>query len=433
MPKTVLLNDDQVVVAKGEIAGLREIGTKFAKASVELEEVKTKLKTAPAATAEGVPTPGKVWAKARDLKREKQGPWNGLGHQLEVIRRAKTGQITDEEKKWLTVDTPQAMIKYYMEKGYTLEKATGASEAVGPDGGFLLQPTYAEGVMELVHDFDNLIDRCDKYEMASPSMKFRAVDETSIATTRRGGVLGYWVDEGGTLTSSKPKFRQIEQIPHKVAVLTYGTEELLADAPTSEQFFSRYAMEELVFQTNLKIFSGTGAGCPLGIMNSACLITLSAEVGQATKTVVTENIVKMFARLHSGSRANAVWFANQDVTPQIHLATLGVGTGGVVTYMPPGGISEKPYKLLLGLPYIEIPWASTLGTAGDIVLADMKSYLACTRGSVLSSNSIHVAFLTDEVAFKWTFRVDGSPWWNQALTPFNGSNTQSPFIALASR
>lgn len=427
-----------VLVEKAELELLRktntDLATKWTKATADLDEINTKLKAAPVASA--TPTPGKVFATARNRMSKAYGPWQGLGHQLKTIRKADTNRATTEEMTWLREVTPRLAIESYREKGYSedfITKATGASEGTGSDGGFLLAPTYAEGVFELMHDFDNLLDRCDKYEMASPTMRFRAIDETSLATTRRGGVLGYWVDEAGTLTPSKPKFRQLELTAHKLAVLTYGTEELFEDAPMAEQYFSRYATEELVFQSNLAIYSGTGAGKPLGFTNSACAISVAAEVGQATKTVVTENIIKMHARLHSGSRANAIWLANQDVTPQIQLMTLGVGTGGVVTYMPPGGLSEKPYKLLLGLPYIEIPWASTLGTLGDIMLVDPKAYLAATRGGVNAANSIHVSFLTAETAFRWMLRMAGQSWWNQALTPFNGTNTQSPIIMLATR
>ena len=46
---------------------------------------------------------------------------------------------------------------------------------------------------------------------------------------------------------------------------------------------------------------------------------------------------------------------------------------------------------------------------------------------------MHAAFLTDEMVFRITYRVDGKPMCSQPLTPFKGQNTKSPFIALASR
>lgn len=378
----------------------------------------------------------RIFANARDHRTEFQGRFKSMSHQLDTIRKAAYGRASGDDMAALN-EAPKILEAWYREKGYNedfITKAAGLSESAGPDGGFLLMPTWAANVLEIMHDFDNLLDRCDRYEMASPSMKFRAVDETSLATTRRGGVLGYWVDEAATITSSKPKYRLIDLIPHKVAVLTYLTDELLADGPMAEQYTSRYAAEELTFQINDALINGTGAGKPLGILNAASTVSVSKETGQGAATLLTENIVKMYARLHSSSRGNACWFVNQDTLPQLLTLTLAIGTAGMMTFMPfDQGVTKTPAKQLLGLPIIEIPWCATLGTVGDVILADMKQFIAATRGSVVAANSIHINFLTDETAFRWTMRVAGQPWWNSALTPFKGSNTQSAFITLATR
>ena len=39
----------------------------------------------------------------------------------------------------------------------------------------------------------------------------------------------------------------------------------------------------------------------------------------------------------------------------------------------------------------------------------------------------------DEQTFRFIFRVDGQPWWAAQLTPYKGTNTQSCFVALATR
>jgi HK97 family phage major capsid protein len=77
--------------------------------------------------------------------------------------------------------------------------------------------------------------------------------------------------------------------------------------------------------------------------------------------------------------------------------------------------------------------ASTLGTVGDIALVDLSQYLLIDKGGMNSASSIHVRFLNDEMTFKFTLRIDGQPIWNSALTPAKGSNTQSPFVVLATR
>lgn len=373
----------------------------------------------------------KTFAKAADPTEEKRAGFKCHAHQLEVVRKATYNRASDDELKML-----HGVEKVYEKVyggDYWMKAPSGMSEAAGPDGGFLLAPQFAEGILEIAHARDSLMDRCDKVTMSGPSLRMRAIDETSLASTRRGGVLGYWVDEGGSLTSSKPKFRNIELIPHKVTVLMYATEELLQDGAALEAKASQYAAEELDFQCNDAILNGTGAGKPLGLLNANCLVSVSKETGQAAATIVAENIHKMWARLHASSRGAAIWIMNQDCDPQLGLLNQAVGTGGQLVYMPPNGLSEKPYATLKGRPVIETPWNASLGTVGDIMLVDLGQYIFATRGSIMASNSVHVQFLTDEVAYKWTFRVAGQPHWNAALTPFKGTNTQGPFIALATR
>jgi hypothetical protein len=46
---------------------------------------------------------------------------------------------------------------------------------------------------------------------------------------------------------------------------------------------------------------------------------------------------------------------------------------------------------------------------------------------------MHLWFDQDLTAFKFRMRVDGQPWLSTAISPLNGSNTMSAFVALATR
>jgi HK97 family phage major capsid protein len=118
--------------------------------------------------------------------------------------------------------------------------------------------------------------------------------------------------------------------------------------------------------------------------------------------------------------------------PQLYLMTLGIGTAGVTTFMPPGGLSGAPYSTLMGAPIMEIEFASTLGTVGDIALVDLSQIVSISQG-MQSMTSLHVYFTTEEQAFRTSFRLDAAPWQASALTPFQGTNTQSPIVLLATR
>ena len=137
----------------------------------------------------------------------------------------------------------------------------------------------------------------------------------------------------------------------------------------------------------------------------------------------------MWNRLWSRSRANAVWYINQELEP--YLYTLKIGDKPV--YIPAGGLSEKPYGTLFGRPVVPIEQCSAAGEVGDIILADIGQYLLIDKGGIKSASSIHVRFLYDENVFRFIYRVDGKPIWTKPLTPYKGSATVSPFVTLAKR
>jgi HK97 family phage major capsid protein len=319
-----------------------------------------------------------------------------------------------------------------------LYNATGAGESVPSDGGFLVQTDFSSEIMKQVFDTAVLASRCRRVPISgnSNSIKINGIDETSRATgSRYGGIRGYWVNEAAEKTASKPKFRQIELTLKKLIGLCYATDELLDDTTALEGIIREGFVSEFGFLLDDAIINGTGAGQPLGIMNAGCLVTQAKESGQDAATVMAENVMNMYSRLFAQSRQNAVWLINQNVEPQLFTMSLSVGTGGVPVYMPAGGLSGQPYATLFGRPVLAIEQAQTLGTAGDIILADMNGYLLAEKGGIKSDMSIHVMFNYDESVFRFVMRVDGQPIRSTPLTPYKGgsSATQSHFVTLATR
>jgi HK97 family phage major capsid protein len=309
-------------------------------------------------------------------------------------------------------------------------------EAFGSDGGFLVPPEFSRKLLQRVYDANNLLGRTDSYTIAGNSISFPRNNETSRANgSRWGGVRAYWREEGDQATASKPSFGRITLNLHKLFVLIHASDELLADVQglALEQYLMRVADEEINFVVGDAILNGTGAGHPMGILNSSALITVNKEAGQAAATVVAQNIVNLWSRLWAPCRQNAVWLINQDIEPQLHSMTVGTGSAATLAYLPPGGLSAKPYATLLGRPVMPVEWCATLGTVGDILLADLRHYVTITKGIIDNAMSIHLRFDYDESTFRFVFRVDGQPWWASPLTPYKGSNTQSCFVTLQTR
>jgi len=355
----------------------------------------------------------------------------GFGEQLVAIANAARRP-----------DRPDARLLQINERGV----AAGASEAVPADGGFLVFPDFSQEIMSIAHDTGMVYTRGRKLPLseATNAIKIPGIDEQSrVDGSRWGGVRMYWQNEADATTATKPKFRLIELVTKKLMGLFYATDELIADARMLGAIVTQAFGEEVGFKLDDAAINGDGSGKPQGVMSANALVSVAKETGQASGTVVFQNVTKMWYRLHARSRKNAAWFVNQDVEQQLMQLSLAVGTGGssVVSGVAPNGPSiyvpagyaGNEYAMMFGRPVIPIEQCQTLGTTGDIILADMSQWVYVDKGDVQQATSMHVRFLTDEMTYRWVYRVDGQPIWNSALTPFKGSNTLSPFVALASR
>jgi len=351
----------------------------------------------------------------------RRGPFASFGEQLQAIASAaRSGGRVDSR----LLDVNAAV--------------TGMSEGVPADGGFLLQDAFADDIFQLMHETGQVYNRITRritLSGNSNSLKMPAIDGMSRADgSRMGGVTAAWVAEGETITASAPSFARIALELNKLVALSYATNEQLQDTPVIEQIIRDGFASEMGFELDEGGINGTGVGQPLGILNADATVSIAKETGQAAATIVFENIVNMWARLWAKSRPNAVWFINQSIEPQLQSMSLAVGTGGVPVYLPAGGLSTSGYGSLMGRPVIPIEQCSALGTVGDIILADMSQYWEINKGGVQSASSIHVAFTTDQSAFRATLRDDYRPMWLSALTPFKDTaKTLSPFVTLATR
>jgi len=313
----------------------------------------------------------------------------------------------------------------------TTRSANGLNETNPSDGGFLVQKDFVTDLLKRTYETGVLASKVKKIPLTTNAngIKINAIDEDSRANgSRWGGIQTYWENEADQISGSKPKFRTMDLSLKKLTGLCYVTDELLQDAAALENVIREGFAEEFGFKIDDVILSGSGAGQPLGILNSGSLVTVAKETNQTAKITV-ENLVKMWSRLWSRSRASAVWYINPEIEP--YLYTLTVGDRPV--YIPAGGLSEAPYATLFGRPVMPLEQCSALGQVGDIILADFGQYLLIDKGGVNATSSIHVRFLYDENVFRFIYRVDGQPVWNKALTPYKGSASVSPFVTLATR
>ena len=303
---------------------------------------------------------------------------------------------------------------------------TFGNEGAGADGGFLVPPEFRQTILDKALSADSLIARTDQQVVSGNSLTFPTDMTTPWGST---GIQAYWEGEAATYTQTKPDLQNIMLRLHKLTALVPVTEELLEDAPAMGSYVARKAGEKIDFKVSNSIAYGTGAGQPLGFMNSDVLVTQDAET-QTADTIVAANVVKMLSRMPVRGRRNAVWLIHPDAEPQLPLMTIG----DQPVYLPPGGIRNDPFGSLLGRPVIPHEVCQTVGDLGDIMLCDFTQYLTAIKaGGIRAQTSIHLWFDQDLTAFKFTFRLAGQPWWSEVTTSNNGTHTMSPFITLAAR
>jgi len=299
-------------------------------------------------------------------------------------------------------------------------KATGLSEGVPAEGGYLVPQQTAAGIMERMLKTGEILNRISLDTVTGNTMIYNGIDETTHIGSLYGGIVGYWMGEGGAKTPSKPKFFEIELKLKKIAALCYATDELLDDVSALTSWLTRTVPEVLRWQVENAIIEGDGKGKPWGILNAPALVKpLRVDANK----IQAADIATMWSRRWVGA-SDYVWLINPSAFVQI--AQLAVT---YPVYVPPGGFSQAPYGTIFGRPVIETEYCQALGTSGDIMLASLSQYQAIGKGGVEATSSIHVAFTTDETAFRFVYRFDGAPSWHSALTPLHGDSV-SPFVAL---
>jgi HK97 family phage major capsid protein len=307
----------------------------------------------------------------------------------------------------------------------------GHTVGVPSDGGFFLQGETSVELMTNGFNNSEILPRTSPRTLAAGSqfVEIYGINEVSRKTgSRGGGIRVYTNKELGEFTASKTEFSKVRIEPQKLTGLYHASGETIRNVTFLGQEMRQLFGEEFAFKCQDLCYRGTGAGEALGALNSDCLVTVAKETSQAAKTIKSANLSKMWSRFRG---RNPVWFINQDCNPELDQLSITAGTAALeprfVTYDAQGLLRIK------GAPVVAIEQAETLGTVGDIMLADWSQYITANKGDINEAMSIHVNFLYDQETYRFIYYFDGQWRWTSAITPFKGSNTVSPVVVLATR
>lgn len=338
-----------------------------------------------------------------------------------AMNAARRGQVTDPRLHHLS----GSRNKFF---------ATAGSDEQGvysdPYGGFLVPAGFSPNLLMVPADAQDAGIATTRVPMVTPMVTFNARVDKSHATSVSGGLTVTRRAETQSGAASRMQFEQVTLRADSLYGLAYATEELLADSPQSfvamlEQGFNDQFLWHLVGER----VEGTGVGEYMGVMNSPAIVSIGKETGQAADTIVYNNVIKMRARCWNYGRA--VWHYNQDCLPTLMQMTIPIGTSGIPAWQTSARDGEP--DMFLGRPAYACEHCASVGDTGDILLAVWSEYLEGVYQLLNMAESIHVRFIENERAFRFTMRCGGAPWWRSALTPKKSAATLSPFVKLDAR
>jgi HK97 family phage major capsid protein len=309
-------------------------------------------------------------------------------------------------------------------------QAAGMTSGSPSEGGFLVPQEYSDRLFDLAVESEIVRPRAQVEPMNSASKIVAGFDTLDHTGGSIGGFVVAWLSETGAATDQKGRTRRIELTAKKAAVFTRASNELAADGIDFERGLTEVLTAGLSWGLDDSFLNGDGTGRPLGVFNDPALITVAKESGQTAATIVTPNILNMWARLHPSLVGNAVWVTNSATLPQLMQAVVGAGTGVRLLYEPdPSG---RTFGTLLGRPLLLTEKVPTLGAKGDLLLADFSQYVIGLRAEILLQKSMHVGWQTDESGYRIIARVDGQGRWSGPLKPKSGP-TLSWCVTLEAR
>ena len=311
-----------------------------------------------------------------------------------------------------------------------LKTAGHMAEEDDTQGGFLVPEKWAAEIYHAALEGAIVRPRATVLKATSDSLKVRKLHETSRVSNLFGGITFAFVEEATSkvfYAKSKPALGLLELTMHKLVGQTFVSNELEDDFGNFGEFMKLSFGQAIRFIEDDYFINGIGVTQPLGILNAGCLIQVPRQVANAVDIL---DLGRMVERLLPDSWNRAVWLINPEALEQ--LFQLNAPAANVSSAI---NLSERT---IFGLPIIVSEKCEELGTLGDVILADFGAghYVIADRGMRIAA-SRHTSygggaygFETDETHWKIVLRFDGQPLMTAALTPHQGRNTLSPFVAL---
>lgn len=326
-------------------------------------------------------------------------------------------------------DFVQALRKDDARLGQVREVMNSFGSEVPADGGLLIPEELRSELV--LHSLESAIIRPRALNVPMGTLRtgVPAIDDVSHASSIMGNFVAYWVEESAQLTESQAVYERIFLDAKKLLAFCSAPNELIADAPAFDLYLRTVIPAGMAWYEDQGLIRGTGAGEPLGVINSPCAIQVTRNT---SSKVLFADVIAMLPRMLPASLTRCVWMCSPDVLTQLLQIYLLIGTVPTSAAVPPSDwlkFRDGQWELL-GLPLFPTEHVPALGTTGDLILFDPGMYLLGTRALMQMDISPHPKFNMDVSEIRVRSRVDGRMWPQSPLTPANSSQTVSAVVVL---
>lgn len=305
------------------------------------------------------------------------------------------------------------------------------SEFSGEQGGYLVPPDYSREILRVATENAVVRPRARIIPMASREFNMPALDYTGSTADQPpslGGMVATWTEEGGTKTETEPTFKTVKLVYHELSGYTVASNMLRMDAgPTLAAMLTSLFGQTIAWYEDFAFLQGNGVGKPLGVFNSACLLSEAA----GANTCVISDLGNMLTKFLGMNPTSGVWVCHP--TARAYLVALDDDSN--VIWIP--NARENLPMTLFGMPVIFsekmpiFPAAAAAANKGGILLADFSYYLIGSRSGIQIDFSEHFKFDENKGTWRFVTYVDGQPWLQSAPYLADGSNQVSPFVTLS--
>lgn len=283
--------------------------------------------------------------------------------------------------------------------GRYAEAATKATivEGTASLGGYLVPTLYSNQLVGSLTE-DSIVRRA-----GAQAFPVAGANSFRVATITRSGSAPI-AAELSAAAQTEPTFGEITFTAYAYRAQYIASREQVADSRIPlEQVLLQNAAWQFTQSENAHFGVGTGTGQPQGIANA----TTAVSAGSTLALLDSDDVIDLYHSLPYQYRANAVWFANDQVIRQIRRLRENGASGN---YLWPPGLQTGQPETLLGRPIYALNTLPSSGsTANVLIFCDPRFYWIADFNTGGTEFQILTELYAASGAVGWWFwrRLDG--------------------------